>query len=185
MSLLTAIHRAINGSPELEAVLDAALDPEAVASAHAPEASASIVNPAAAAEQKEPAMSDQNQTPAANASTAAQPDQTALANARAEGASAERARIQAIVTHAEADGRGKLAAHLAFSTDMSAEAAGGLLAASPKESAATTVEADAAAYEASRTGAEGLARPAPKGGAREGKSGLSAAVDREIGRMKQ
>lgn len=167
MSLLKAIHRARFGAPDVEAVLEAALEPEA---------SASNVPPAATAELKEPAMSEA-QTPAAGAPAATQPDQTALVNARAEGAAAERARIQAIVTHAEADGRGKLAAHLAFSTDMSADAAGGLLAASPKESATAPARSDAEAYEASRTGAEGLAQPAPKANEKKGRAPLAAAIE--------
>lgn len=173
MSLLKAIHRARHGLPDVEAVLETALQPEA---------SASILPPAATAEHKEPAMSEQNQNPAGGAT---QPDQTAIANARAEGATAERNRIQAIVTHAEAEGRGKLAAHLAFATDMSAEAAGGLLAASPKESASAPARTDAETYEASRTGAEGLAQPAPKKDAETKRAGLSAAVDKEVKRLQR
>ena len=176
MSLLKAIHRARFGAPDVEAVLETALQPEA---------SASILPPAAAAEHKETAMSDPIQTPAATATTATQPDQTATANARAEAAAAERTRIKAIVTHAEADGRGKLAAHLAFATDMSADAAGGLLAASPKEPASAPVRTDAETYEASRTGAEGLAQPAPKKDAETKRAGLSAAVDKEVKRLQR
>ena len=60
----------------------------------------------------------------------------ALTAARAEATAAavvaERARIKAIVEHAEAEGRADLANHLAFDTDMTAEAAGALLAKSPK-----------------------------------------------------
>lgn len=47
----------------------------------------------------------------------------------------ERGRIQAILTSSEAEGRTDLANHLAFKTDMSAEAAEGILAASPKAEA--------------------------------------------------
>lgn len=54
----------------------------------------------------------------------------------AKASAAERSRIQAIQTCAEAAGREKLAAHLAFKTGMSAEEAQGLLSASPKEQAA-------------------------------------------------
>ncbi len=54
----------------------------------------------------------------------------------AAAASAERTRVQGILQHAEAEGRGKMAEHLAFSTDMSVEQAGALLAAAPKEQAA-------------------------------------------------
>jgi signal peptide peptidase SppA len=52
---------------------------------------------------------------------------------RAEGATAERARIQGILGHDSAKGRAKLANHLAFNTDMSVEAAGPMLAASAVE----------------------------------------------------
>lgn len=61
---------------------------------------------------------------------------TMMSEARAEGmkagAGAERARIQAILEHAQAEGRDATAKHLAFSTDMSAEAAVALLATMPK-----------------------------------------------------
>lgn len=55
----------------------------------------------------------------------------------AEAASAERARIQAILGHAEAEGRSKLASHLAFSTSMSAEEAAGMLMSAAKEQPVT------------------------------------------------
>jgi len=55
---------------------------------------------------------------------------------RAEGAASERERIKAITSGAESEGRGTLATHLAFSTDMSADAAIGILANSPKEAVA-------------------------------------------------
>lgn len=48
------------------------------------------------------------------------------------GAANERARIMAVLTHAEADGREATAKHLAFATDMTAEAAGSLMATLPK-----------------------------------------------------
>ena len=64
-----------------------------------------------------------------------------MLEARAEGvkagASAERARIQAIVSHAEAEGRDTTAKHLAFATDMGADAAVALLGTFPKAAAAS------------------------------------------------
>ena len=48
------------------------------------------------------------------------------------GAANERARIMAVLTHAESDGREATAKHLAFATDMTAEAAGSLMATLPK-----------------------------------------------------
>ncbi len=50
----------------------------------------------------------------------------------------ERSRIQAITGHAHAEGRGTLANHLAFNTDMSVEDAGKVLAASPQQEQANT-----------------------------------------------
>lgn len=45
----------------------------------------------------------------------------------------ERTRIQGILNHANAEGRGKLANHLAFNTEMSVEQAGEMLAAAEQE----------------------------------------------------
>lgn len=50
-----------------------------------------------------------------------------------EGATAERARVKAILEHAEADGRSTLAQHFAFNTSMSPDEAAAALAAAPKE----------------------------------------------------
>lgn len=52
-----------------------------------------------------------------------------------DAAIAERTRVKAILTHAEAAGRGELANHLAFDTQMTAEAATALLAKAAKEQA--------------------------------------------------
>jgi len=51
---------------------------------------------------------------------------------RAAGVKAERDRIKAIVTHADAEGRTELAHHLAFETEMTAEAAVAMLGKTPK-----------------------------------------------------
>lgn len=50
---------------------------------------------------------------------------------RTEACAAERARIQAILTHEDAEGRTELAGHLAFETNMSAEAATAMLSKAP------------------------------------------------------
>lgn len=99
--------------------------------------------PAPAAEAPVPAP----QTAAPGVAQAAH--DAAVASARAEGekagAAAERARIGAILGHANAAGRAKQAAHLAFKTDQSVDAAADLMAAS-----ATEGSADAAAFVAAK-----------------------------------
>ena len=65
----------------------------------------------------------------------------ALLSAGSASASAERTRIAAIVGHAEAEGRAKLAQHLAFSTTMSPDAAAEVLKASAKEQVAPAADA--------------------------------------------
>jgi signal peptide peptidase SppA len=59
----------------------------------------------------------------------------AMAAARTEGATAERTRISGILTHAEAEGRADMARSLALDTDLTAEAAGKVLATAPKAAA--------------------------------------------------
>jgi hypothetical protein len=76
--------------------------------------------------------------PAPAAPVAAAPTSD-VAAIRAEARQAERTRIQAIVGHAEADGRSALAQHLAFSTDLAPDAAGSILATSPKAEAPRTL----------------------------------------------
>ena len=63
----------------------------------------------------------------------------ALSEGKKAGAAEERARIQGILTHAEADGRGATAQHLAFATDMGASAAVSLLATMPKAASAAVL----------------------------------------------
>lgn len=60
-----------------------------------------------------------------------------------EGKEAERQRVAAILGCDEAKGRDKLAQHLAFKTDMSADDAKAMLAAAPKEAAAAPALPDA------------------------------------------
>lgn len=57
------------------------------------------------------------------------------ATAKAEATKDERARVKAIIEHPESQGREGLARTLAFDTDMNADAAGKILAASPKQEA--------------------------------------------------
>jgi ClpP class serine protease len=71
---------------------------------------------------------------------------------------AERSRIQGIVTHAEATGRAELAAHLAFETDMAADQATALLAKSPKAQAGSPLDRAMAA----EGGAHVAAQPGPE-----------------------
>lgn len=60
---------------------------------------------------------------------------------QAEARTAERARVSAILTSAEAEGRGDLANHLAFATDMTAEQATAMLSKAPRASAAAAAPA--------------------------------------------
>lgn len=63
------------------------------------------------------------------------------------GADAERARVSAILTHAEAGGRRTLAEHLAFKTTQSVDEAVAMLAAAPKETPPATGNRFAAAMD--------------------------------------
>lgn len=65
--------------------------------------------------------------------------------AAAEASTAERTRVAGILQHAEAEGRGKLASHLALNTSMSVEDAGAMLAVAAKEQAAAPAAATPAA----------------------------------------
>lgn len=65
----------------------------------------------------------------------------ASASARAEGRTEERARVKGILTHAAAEGRADLAAHLAFDTDMAVDTAAALLDKAPKAQAAPAAPA--------------------------------------------
>lgn len=81
-------------------------------------------------------------TEATAAATAAQAGhEAAVTAARAEGAKAERERINAIVNSEEAKGRTATALHFAMNTELSAEAANAALAGVPKAAAATTTDA--------------------------------------------
>lgn len=83
---------------------------------------------------------------------------SASATAKAEGRTEERARVKGILTHAAAEGRADLAAHLAFDTDMAVDAAGALLDKAPK---AQSAPAAPAAQGETMMGLE-LAAPAAK-----------------------
>lgn len=79
-------------------------------------------------------MTGTTTAPTAEAAPPAQASSPAPATVdTAATASAERARIQGILQHAEAEGRSKMAEHLAYSSDLSVEQAGALLAVAPKE----------------------------------------------------
>lgn len=82
-------------------------------------------------------MTGTTTAPTAEAAPPAQASSPAPATVdTAATASAERARIQGILQHAEAEGRGKMAEHLAYSSDLSVEQAVALLAVAPKEQGA-------------------------------------------------
>lgn len=82
-------------------------------------------------------MSTQVTEPGADQQAAAQAanNQAAVDQASAEARTAERARVSGIMGCEEAKGRSQLATHLALNTDMSVDAAKGVLAASPMEAA--------------------------------------------------
>ncbi|MGY6214980.1 S49 family peptidase [Methylolobus aquaticus] len=65
---------------------------------------------------------------------------TGVQQGRAEGSATERARIAAILTHTEAEGRSAQAQTLALETDLTAEQAGKVLAASPKVQPAASAD---------------------------------------------
>lgn len=73
------------------------------------------------------------------------PDLAATEKAAADARTAERARVSGIMSCDEAKGRGALANHLALNTDLSVDAAKGILAAAPVEAAAPAPAAPAAA----------------------------------------
>ena len=87
----------------------------------------------------------------------ADPTAPDVATVQAEARTAERARCAAILNHAEAAGRSDLAAHLAFETDMSADAAGKMLAKAPKaQAAAPAAAADPLAAAMAAVGTPGV-----------------------------
>ena len=74
----------------------------------------------------------------ANVTVTAKPPAQTSEQVAAEARKAERARMNAILNHPEAEGRKDLANHLATETDMTVEAAAGVLKASPKAAAPAT-----------------------------------------------
>lgn len=124
-------------------------------------------------------------------SDAKQADKTAADIENAVTAATEKAkaetkdRIKAIMTHAEAKGRETLAEHFAYNTEMSVDDVAAALTAAPKAAAATTEPATG--YEQQRLAAAGLTQPNSNaaGDKPGGKSGLSAAVDRQIANLKR
>jgi len=90
-------------------------------------------------------MTTKNETPQAGATTEnAAPSAEAIAAARAEGATAERGRIAAILTCEAADGREAQARAIALETEMTPEQASKVLEASPKAQGVATIEQRAA-----------------------------------------
>lgn len=81
-------------------------------------------------------MSQPNAETTVSEAEALRREQAAAAAASTTAQTAERSRISAILNHAEAKGRTQLAQSLAFETDMSAEAAGKILAAAGKDAPA-------------------------------------------------
>jgi signal peptide peptidase SppA len=88
-------------------------------------------------------------------------EQAAAATASTASTAAERSRISAILNHAEASGRTALARNLAFETDMSADAAGKILAAAGKDAPVAAAPAPAAAAPVSPLAAAMASVPNP------------------------
>ncbi|SON55523.1 hypothetical protein HDIA_1982 [Hartmannibacter diazotrophicus] len=159
-SVLAAVHAAMH--PDTAAVSLFGEEPGAQASNNQPQAG----NPGAATSE-EVVMTEQTR-PGADTNVAAAANLAAsltgaTANATGDLATSIKAaateakdRIKAILTSPKAEGRTKLAEHLAFNTDSSPEAAEAILDASP---AAGAPEAGADDYEKQRLASAGLAQP--------------------------
>ncbi|WP_319517247.1 hypothetical protein [uncultured Martelella sp.] len=165
-SFLAAIHRAVKPGADDDSLIEGE-----------PGADASNVEPAdeASATEEDHQMSEEKKTPGANDKPAGA-DTSAVAK---DASDATKARIKAITGSAKAKGREGLASHLAFETDMSAEAAEALMATAPKAEEGNKEES----YEERRVSASGLAQPSAGNGPK--KSGLSAAVDLQIDALKK
>lgn len=124
-----------------------------------------VADPAIAAAAAEQTRLDQ-EAASAQAATAA------AATAR----TAERTRISSIQGHAEAAGREALASHLALNTDLSAEVASGILAASPKAAVAPAPTApQGSAFERAMDRSKQPNVGADAGASEEDEDGLSPA----------
>lgn len=117
-------------------LIDAVAPPSEAVHAYLNELSGSTIQP-----KEEINMANTGTVPGAAAATSQTTAETptvdtvAVAN---EARTNERARIEGIQTCEEAQGRGKLASHLAFKTDMSVDEARAILAAAPAEQQAET-----------------------------------------------
>jgi signal peptide peptidase SppA len=103
------------------------------------------------------------------------PSAPAAPVARPSSAATERERIKEIQTCAEAAGREQLAQHLAFNTDLSADAAKTILAAAPKAEAAPAATVQSFLEQKAADGALGLS-PVTESATPAAKSGWSKAV---------
>lgn len=116
-------------------------------------------------------------TPAGAAAAAAASEAAPAASAAAGDATADaKARIKAITKSAEAEGRTALAEHLAFETDLSAEAAKAILAAAPKADAEKALAAQAYIEQKASQGALGVSPVAAASAEPAHKAGWSKAV---------
>ena len=79
---------------------------------------------------------------------------------RAEGVKAERARIQAILAHAESKDRAQLAMSVAFETEMDVEQAAKLLAAAPKQASGSALASLMAGIKNPKVGTDADVDPA-------------------------
>ncbi|WP_321504051.1 S49 family peptidase [Breoghania sp.] len=132
---------------------------------------------------RRPSMSETTSAPAAENAGIPKAEHDAAVNAAgAEGASAERERIKAILGSEEAQGRAALAQHFAFNTAMSPEDAKAALAAAPVEAASGAAPEqtfEGRKQQAAAGAVIDMGGPAPIG--EQPRSGLSKAIDRYVG----
>ena len=115
--------------------------------------------------------------------TMSDPVNTAAPDAAiAEAKTAERARCKAILMSAEADGRGDLASHLAFESDLTADQATAMLGKAPKaQAAAPAPQANAFAAAMDRAGTPGVATEASAPGEVDAAKAVLAAFSMATG----
>jgi len=156
--------KARNLKPAAALAASPATAPPAAAPPATPVASTPPAAPAAQPAKQEPTMAD---TPN---ETEIRTDERTKATADAT------ARVQAILTSDEAQGRGAMAQHLAFATAQTAEEAIALLKAAPKADAGDSADPTAAFMQRKEGQGDGLGVPAGQPSAQASRAGWKKAV---------